>query len=442
MATSVSMEPRLRRRILWVAVGVALFHLLIGVYYATRAENLKSKPTLNRSGDAFLASYEGWNTQHEGDASFYNRTAVEILRGGVPRDHHGRVTLHAPVYSYFLAACYKVGGFRLLSVAVPQALLCGLIAWLLAWAAWRLAPDSGNTIPLLAAVLFGLNLRFAMYVGYINPTILLLALIALAFLVSTHLYQAHAVAFLSAVMSLAVVTQAAAFVLALGVTLALLLTRRFSTRVGAAALLGFVALILVLPLLGLWTDKKTNFEDTGRTDVLLEANNPYYESMRATGLWGRRPGNPWSDWRPSEQEQQRYDQYLARTSGNPGRAALLWIRENPGQYVKLCSIRLRTTLGPFTSMMSPRNRAISTFFWLLIFPAGLYGVWRLRHQPVTSVVLCVFLTLTAFETLVITEWYLRYRLPVDLMLTAYAAVGYATLVASLRAESKSPTCPR
>jgi hypothetical protein len=178
----------------------------------------------------------------------------------------------------------------------------------------------------------------------------------------------------------------------------------------------------------LWTDKKTGFEDTGRTDVLLEANNPYYESLGWISLWGRRPGNPQSDWRPSEPVQQRYDQYLARASGNPGQAALLWIRENPGQYAKLCSIRLRATLGPFTGMMSPRNRAISTFYWLLIFPAGGYGLWRLRRLPVTRIVFCVWLALAAFETFVLTDWYLRYRLPVDLMLTAYAAVGYVLLL--------------
>jgi hypothetical protein len=112
-------------------------------------------------------------------------------------------------------------------------------------------------------------------------------------------------------------------------------------------------------------------------------------------------------------------------------AGWLWVRENPAQYAKLCWVRLRTELGPFTGMMSPRNRAISTFFWLMVFPAGYWGLWKLRRHEVSWLVALMWAAVVAFGTLVLVEWYLRYRMPVELMWMAYAAIAYTGLADAL-----------
>jgi hypothetical protein len=70
--------------------------------------------------------------------------------------------------------------------------------------------------------------------------------------------------------------------------------------------------------------------------------------------------------------------------------------------------------------------------WVLTFPAGLYGWWLSRRPFVSSFAAVVALTVMVTSTLVIVEWYLRYRLPLDLLMTAYAATIYASAIASMK----------
>jgi len=412
-----------------LAVATAALHLVFGLYYATRAEHLPARVSLQQQGETFLASYPGWNSSHESDSTYYNRTAVSILQTGLPRRQSGEITLHAPLYSYFLAACYAVGGIRLLSVAIPQALLSGLTAFAVGLAALRIGPQNRWWTGLFAALLYLVNLRIGMYVGYIYPTLLALALFAAAFCLSTHAWSPGRLTAFSLAIILGTFAQANFFLLATACVFWLALQRKWpATLVIAAGITLKLGSGLLTPQLPAQNESA----------ILWEANNPYYESMRWMSLWERRPGNPWTTWSASPAEQRRYDDYLQRAAAEQTNPGWLWIKENPGHYAKLCFIRLRTTLGPFTGQMSLRNRAISTFYWLLIFPLGYYGWWKTRHLPVSQMALCVFLVLTAFETLVISDWYLRYRLPVDLMLTAYAAVGFALLWPTRSAPSPQP----
>ena len=95
----------------------------------------------------------------------------------------------------------------------------------------------------------------------------------------------------------------------------------------------------------------------------------------------------------------------------------------------MCLARLRTEFGPYTGQMSPRNRLISAVVWLLIFPAGFYGLWRSRHNATGQFVILIVICVFAFATLVSEEPYLRYRMPVDLLLTVFAGVSYGTWLA-------------
>jgi hypothetical protein len=410
-----------------LAFATVLTHGVVGVYYALSPQSASGQTSLQHCGEKFLFNYPGWDSDEEHDAAAYNRAALEVLRTGVPHTRSGVFFSHAPLYGYFVAACYVVGGVRLLSVAVAQAVLAGLTAWLVGLTAYRIALRT-LWIGVLATGLFLINLRFAMNTAAICPTSLLLFWIALTLWAAT--YLPRPVALVLFVMALLGGTYTQAGFLLIGAIGGLWLLvngggcSRWTTIAGATVIFTGVGIKALLPF---WTAGPDPLHMTDKGGVAWEANNPYYESMRLTDMWGRRPGNPWSDWRPSEHEQQQYKNYLTRVGNNPARAFWLWIRENPRQYATLCFIRLRTTLGPFTGQMSPRNRSISTFYWLLIFPAGYYGWWRMRHLPISKLALLVWLVVSLSDTLVITEWYLRYRIPVDLIFTIYAAVSYATV---------------
>jgi len=415
-----------------IAVATGILHLALGLYYATRVLTVEQKPSLSVTGEAYLRSFAGWDTEQEVDSPGYNRAAVAAMETGIPRSKTGSVFFRAAGYAYFLAACYSVGGLRLISVAVPQAVFNGLTCLLIGLAAGRIASRHKNAAMIIGALLVLVNLRLAMYVGYVYPTCLVMTLLALALWAATGPLTSGRALGVAGALIFGTFSQGAFFVVtfAAGCWFALEWWRR---RQGAAAL-GFavVALAIAAKFILTWSAARGGdldyWQRMDRGGTLWLTNNPYYESMTWQSAWECRPGNPWTSWQKTDAEESRYADYLSQADGDYGKAATLWIRENPAQYVKLCFIRLRTELGPTTGQMSPRNRKISTALWLLVFPAGFAGLWLARREFGWGLGALIVLGVIAFDTLFIVEWYFRYRFPVDMTLTMFAAVALARLV--------------
>ena len=408
-----------------LALVTCILYFALGILYATKLTP-STKVSLALKDDMFLQAFQTWGMVHESDSALINRTAVEILKTGVPRTISGALYFHAPAYSYFLAACYAVGGVRLLSVAVPQAVLGGLICLLLALTARRLAPHYQQLAALFTAILVLVNVRLAMYVGYVNPTIPLMFLLALALWGSTRLETVWGIALFTVGMVLGTYTQAAFFVVAVAAAAWLLARSRKiksgAALVGALCIVGFAILKVALGLLDRPAANYDFQHEAGRS-MMWFANNPQYDYMTWRSWWEWQGKQP-----PTEEQMSRYNEYLARANNRPMHATWLWISENPARYATLCVVRLKSELGPFTGQMSPRNRKVSSVIWLLIFPAGYYGLWKYRHHELTHLAIMIVLAVTAFGTFVIEELYLRYRLPVDLVLTLFAGVAYSDLV--------------
>jgi hypothetical protein len=418
-----------------IALLTAVSHFILGTWYWSQWVNKEKNPPhppLELRGEDYLRTFSGWGSLNERDSSAYNTAALNVIKSGVPRTRSGAVHMHAPIYCYFLALCYGIGGQNLVSVAVPQAMMAGLICFLVGLVAGRIAPQRKTAATLIAALLYLVNLRAAMYVGFVYPTVLLMLLTALTMAAADRSSQKPAVAVIVGTMALATFAQAAFFGVASGVAAWLLLQswreRSVSQLFGGIAMFVVVALKIVASTVG---GTKDDLQQLDR-GILWEVNNPHFEGMRLTSLWENRPGNPWTSWHESEQEQQRYDSYMARAQGDGQRASFLWIRENPGPYATLCAIRLRTALSPFTGQMSPRNRVISTVIWLLLFPASVYGLWVLRRHATGALVMLAYAGYTALATFITEDWYLRFRLPIETMLAVSAAVGYTALAETCR----------
>src|SRR5258706_15863991 len=162
-------KPRRSRISVWILVLIAIFtavsHFLFGVWYWrqwVRNEMKPPRPPLELRGEDYLRVFPAWGRPAERDSAAYNRGALNIIDSGVPRTRSGALHMHAPTYCYFLALCYKIGGLRLFSVAVPQALLAGLACFLVGLAASRTIPAHPTAGPLIAALLYLVNLRAAM----------------------------------------------------------------------------------------------------------------------------------------------------------------------------------------------------------------------------------------------------------------------------------------
>ena len=111
--------------------------------------------------------------------------------------------------------------------------------------------------------------------------------------------------------------------------------------------------------------------------------------MTAFSLWERRPGNNWTKWKLTPEQTARFDDYLQRAGTNGTRAAVLWMWENPKDYLELCCVRFGAVLGPVTGQMSPKNKVICLVTWMLVFPAGFIGLWRLRATRFAGLALFV-----------------------------------------------------
>src|SRR4051812_36775834 len=108
--TLTALEPNQARHEPWFFVsvwslGLATFivYLAVGLYYVTGPISPFHNLTLQSKGDAFLETYPWWNASEEFDDAAYNRVALSVLRTGIPRDKHGALFFHAPVYGYFVA---------------------------------------------------------------------------------------------------------------------------------------------------------------------------------------------------------------------------------------------------------------------------------------------------------------------------------------------------
>jgi hypothetical protein len=281
-----------------LALVTFVFYLALGLYYAT---NLipSNKTSLALRGEAYLNSFPTWGTVRETDSAIANRTAIEILKAGVPRTISGRLFLHSPVYSYFVAACYWVGGIRLLSVAIPQAILGGLICLLLAVTVCRIAPQHQQVAALCTAALVLVNVRLAMYVAYIIPAIPLMFLLALALFCATRLDTARGSTGFALAMILGTYTQAAFFVAAVPAAAWILVSswkhKRRAPLVGAVCIIFFAILKVALGLIDQPTANYDFQHDADRSMVWF-ANNPQYDNFTWRSWW------EWQHKQPPTQE--------------------------------------------------------------------------------------------------------------------------------------------
>lgn len=63
----------------------------------------------------------------------------------------------------------------------------------------------------------------------------------------------------------------------------------------------------------------------------------------------------------------------------------------------------------------------------------------MRGSPAVQLTLFCYAAYALFAALVIEDWYLRYRIPLEVMLTVFAGVGYADGWARWRRTNSSKT---
>jgi Dolichyl-phosphate-mannose-protein mannosyltransferase len=422
------LEASPRKTLLVLAVAIFCAHLGWSLWFVTASPTDMPKTSLRLQGDAFLQSYPSWDTDEERDGAFHNRGAMGVLRTGVPRTRNGSFSDHSPLYAYFVATCYKLGGVRLLSLAIPQAAISALLGVMLALTASRLYPGQLKASAAAGTALLILpHFNLAGSVAYPIPAVVLMFFFTVA-LFAVSLSGGERLGLFACAMVAGIFTHASFFIVggAAGLWLLIQFARRKNRTylVWALVLLAFAVLKLGLSVVDKSSSPKEHMR-MATQGLLWQGNNPYYEDLSVWGLWEERCGNPsaWSQWTRTGAQDQRAHDYLQRAGGDWQAAGLLWIKENPGQYAKLCLMRFRTELSPYAANASPARKILSVVYWLLVFPAGAYGVWRGRGTAFGLLASLVVVAVIVFDSLVFVT--VRYRLPVEMIFTVFAGLTYA-----------------
>lgn len=111
-----------------------------------------------------------------------------------------------------------------------------------------------------------------------------------------------------------------------------------------------------------------------------------------------------------------------------GSALINWVKRNPKRYLILCVERLKTLFfKPCVDAVSLRHKIVSTFLFFVIYPLGYIGIFKALKEKKEIALLgllyigskSIFLILTSIDL----DGELRYRLPVELFITIFAAYG-------------------
>jgi 4-amino-4-deoxy-L-arabinose transferase-like glycosyltransferase len=359
-----------------------------------------------------------------GDLEAYHRAAYSLAEQGrfVLVDGSPSAWV-VPGYPLVLAALFSTVGYHFFGVVALNALLLAGAYWLLISLARSIfSPRTA----LLCSVLLVLNLRAAMFVGYVYTECLFLFLLAASFACAFRIWKEgprSAVLWcgLGAISGYALLTRPVFFgVLAV---FAMGLGKWVRKRPAQYALFLIVSL---LPL-SAWVVRNHRvfgepLVSTGSALPMADGNQDFYRQFR---FW----------------ETSRYEfnasllpEYTAARSA-PGYPEFTfyrnlrqrfadWKAENPSFYRWLCAWRFKTMLSPYVADMSPRNRAISLALWLLTFPAAFAALWMERKSPWTWVLFAGAVIMLYLPALVIVGPSLRYQIPSQLLLTILSAAAY------------------
>ncbi len=356
------------------------------------------------------------------DSGIY-RALGESLRSG-HYDLAGSPSIaYPPGYPAFLAAMSTLSDSTL-AIGIAQALLGAATAVFMACIADRLA---GRRAAWATGVIGALYPGIVFWTGYVITETFFCFFLALGLLMTTRTWQQPAIApaiAAGAAFGVAGLTRSVVLPFAVVLALAGLFDRRF--RAGAA--LGALAMVVVLAP---WIVRNLLVVDS---PVVTSANSSYV-------LWrGNHPGvtggkggynNP-RDYTNLSFPPGTSDVAMARTYR---RAALSWMRSHPGRVLELVPAKLANMLRPTTAGSSTRNKVLTVATYVPLLIAGCWGSVLLlaRRRRGAPVIVAYAAYTLIFHSL--TFAIVRYRLPLELVMTVTAGVALASLPTSIRSSS-------
>jgi len=339
-----------------------------------------------------------------GDRDGYNTVAQNILAYGKIGRVPGRgPSVPPPLYPIFLAICYSVFGYNIFAFFIPHIILASINSIFIL----RLGQQVfSNRVGIMASIFYAFNPHFIIS--------------------SIQLYSETLYFFL--ILSLFLLCQ----------KLLLKSTPKYAISIGifmALAALCRSAFFAFIPFIFIWLIIVFYHE---RRKMLISASIIFCLFLLVYGTWiiGNYKAFPrilffeisrsvwWeTNWLPSDIN--KVTEY--RNKYKDGYTAFInWVKENPKQYFRLCTRRLKTFLfKPYADGVSFRHKVVSSLIFFTIYPLGYLGIakaFRERKRIATLTLLFISSTII-LHVLTSIEGELRYRLPVELFITMFAAYG-------------------
>lgn len=437
----------------------ALFLLLVFIGFGLRIGygviRYRSR-LVHLSGQSFVASWDH-------DALIHVLIAKALLAGkgyivddgpvpaGKDVRYRGQdAVFKAPLYEFFLAGVFAISGLSFKLFFPLQALLGGLTSGFVGLIAWKVFRDSPAAwLAGLAAVAHPVLVNSASQPYNENLFFFFYAAAILAFVVWIQRRESKWALLCGALAGMCMLTRESGSLLLVAMAAAVFISPRpVAKRWGGCALVFLSALVVVAP----WTIRYyvqrgvfLPISSIAGLD-LKEGNNPCIASESLfTPYWAEGPC-------PIVEEQVRAEIASAPSKAYIPAAVLhnraswrveaKFIGAHPGKYAKLSFRRFWTTLLPYDPRGHQRfgERVVLSFYWILVFPAGLSEMIRgLRRSGTERVLLTVLILLNLMAISAVIYWSdLRFRIGIDLLLGVFAGWAYVKLFPR---ERSSRACP-
>jgi 4-amino-4-deoxy-L-arabinose transferase-like glycosyltransferase len=425
MIVSVFSREPTRKLARAVFVAIFVFEALLGFYLFWRAWDRRlpgAENPFTRDAAYILPAEVDWHYE----PVRYNYMAYSLNEKGGFQNPAGQTSaFFTPGYPLVLALLYKLFGYSRWPVLFFQA-FCLTATF---YALWRLSAEIFNwQVAWLVLALLVINIRFTHTVGYVLTECLFFLLIALVLSGVVRAVRQRNYAYRLCVW-LGLLAGCAALVRSVFLPSIVVIAVVFLVcRMPLLKVLVFV--LVAAGLFSTWIVR--NYIHFGRV-VVATGNESYlawedfdayrqcsffdtYRVFRSNGIRSQQI------LEEAARQGETDTMYLEKSSYLCRQAFTQWCKDNFGFHLWLCAWRLKALLMPYSQHHKLPGKLINSALWSLTFLPAFLAAFLLYRQPSYWIIMLIAAGMFAMPVMLGVDMYLRYHLPVHLLLTIPA--GY------------------
>ncbi|MBN1871953.1 MAG: glycosyltransferase family 39 protein [Candidatus Omnitrophica bacterium] len=397
--------------LIYIFFWAFLVRLITAVFYLNYDEHALTmhKPFLSdeiRSTDVM---------QIVGNRDLYNSIATNIILYGEIGETDGR----PPLYPIFLALSYTFFGYNAFGFFIAQILLASGTALLIFILGERLF---NREIAVLSSVLYIFNPHFILLSIQLYSETLYFFIVLFIFHLCRKAISEPPPKFIDVYLGIAIAVAALCRHVFLVFIPFIFIWMFFVMMGNKKRMLKYIFVIFIVSAL-LYTPWLVYSYESVVTPTLMSISKSGWEA---------------DDYNETERIEFSPEVYREEVD-----SFVIWLFKNPKYFVKRIIEQFRIYfLTPYAKGVSLRHKITSTLIFLVLYPLGYLGliVSIIQRQKIGYLVLLFVLSMVLFHSLhflTVADGELRYRLPLELFITIYAANGMVSIYNIFRKEKET-----